>query len=97
MATAAKSAAIDESHISEILKLAHDMLQRYRDQDLADKTLTVQEYLEMSRVHPEWDYRDLLANAHADLVGAVHLRLNVELAVAGAQLLNLSSSHAGRA
>lgn len=60
--------------------------QRHRDQSLADKTFTMQEYLEMSKLHPEWNYRELLNKAYADLIDAVHLRLNAELAAITAGL-----------
>jgi uncharacterized protein with gpF-like domain len=74
MTTGATTAAIDSSHISEILDVAHSILQRHRDPDLADKIFIAQEYLEMSKMHPEWDYCELLNRAHADLISAVHLR-----------------------
>jgi hypothetical protein len=74
MTTGATTAAIYSSHISEILDTAHSILQLHRDPHLAEKVFTVQEYLEMSKLHPEWDYRELLNRAHGDLIRAVHLR-----------------------
>ena len=43
MTTGATTAAIYSSHISEILDIAHSILQLHRDPDLADKVFTVQE------------------------------------------------------
>ena len=86
----ATPAAINLSHVTEILDVAHSILERHRDQDLADKTFTVQEYLEMSTTHSEWNYRELLNKAYADLIDAVHLRLNAELAAITARFGRLS-------
>ena len=59
----APPAAIDLSHVTEVLDVAQSILQRHRDQSLADKAFTMQEYLEMSKMHPEWNYRELLNKA----------------------------------
>jgi hypothetical protein len=90
MAIASTPAPIDLSHISEILEVAHIILQRRRDQDLAQKTFTVQEYLEISKRHAEWDYNELLHKALADLTSTLHLRLNAELQVISSLLARLS-------
>jgi hypothetical protein len=92
----ATPAAIDLSQVTEILDVAHSILERHRDQDLADKTFTMQEYLEMSKMHPEWNYRELISKAHANLIDAVHLRMNAELAAITALFARLSSNHRGK-
>ena len=90
MAIASTPTAIDLSHASEILEVAHCILQRRRDQDLAQKTFTVQEYLGMNKRHAECDYRQLLDNALVDLTSALHLRLNAELQVINSLYARLS-------
>jgi hypothetical protein len=79
MATAATPTVIESSHASEVLEVASSILQRHRDEDLAKKTFVMRGYLEMSKMHPERDYREALNKALADLTGAVHLHLNAEL------------------
>jgi hypothetical protein len=81
MATTATHAAPDLSHVSEVLEVAHSVLQR--DQVLTEKTLVLQEYLEISKMYPERDYREGFSKALADLTAAVHLHLNAELAAIG--------------
>ena len=90
MATPATPAAIDVSYVSEVLEVALSILQRHRDEDLAEKTSAVHEYLEMSKRHSERDYREVLNKALADLTGAVHLHLNAELAAVATLLGRLS-------
>src|SRR5438132_1646734 len=82
MATAPTPGPIDLSYVSELLEVALSILQRRHDRDLAQKTLTMQEYLEMSKTHPERDCREGLSKALADLRSAVYFHLNADLEAA---------------
>ena len=79
MATTATPAAIDLVQVAEVLEVALSILQRHHDDDLAEKTLVMQKYFEMSKTHPERDYRKVLGKALADLTDVVQLHLNAEL------------------
>src|SRR5216684_3047452 len=82
MATAPAPGPIDVSHASELLEVALSILQRRHDQGLAQKLLTMQDYLEMSKTHPEWEYREGIRKALADLRGAVYFHLNTDVEAA---------------
>jgi hypothetical protein len=96
MAKPATPAAIDFSYISEVLQVALNILQQHRNQGLAEKTFVMQEYLEMSKTHPERDFGEMVNKALADLTGAVHLHLNAELAAIAAVLERLSPNRTAR-
>jgi len=78
MASAATPIVI-ESHISEVLEVAHSILRRHQDHDLAQKTFVMQEYLDLQRKRPGLDCREPLHTALADLTAAVHRHLNAEV------------------
>jgi len=67
------------SQVSEVLEVAKSILRRHQDTELAQKLFVMQEYLEISPMHPERDYSEALQNALADLTAAVQLHLNTEL------------------
>ena len=82
MATAPPPGPIDVSYVSELLEVALSILQRRHDRDLAQKVLTMQDYLEISKTHPERENREGLSKALADLRGAVYFHLNADLETA---------------
>ena len=63
---AAKTAAFDMSHVSEVLEVASSILRRHRDDELVQKMFLLQGYLEMSRMYPERDCNEVLHKALAD-------------------------------
>jgi hypothetical protein len=77
--TAAKPTAFEISHGPEVLEVANAILRRHHDNELIQKMLLLQEYLEMSRTYPERDCQEAVHKALADLTAAVHLHLNSEL------------------
>ena len=85
MISAATPTTVAESHISEVLEVAFRILEREHDEHLARKTLIMQGLLEMSQRYPERDYRTTLKRALADVIDALHLRLNGELRAPASQ------------
>ena len=78
-----------------MLEVAHSILQRHRDDDLASKTFVLQEYMELSERHPERDYCELINRALANLTAAVQLHLNAELDAVGTLFFRLGESAKG--
>jgi len=67
MATLARP-SINTSHITESLKVAHDMLRRDRDPELASKIMVLEGYLELRRMNPDRSYDDRIRKAFNDLM-----------------------------
>lgn len=72
-------AALDLSHINEILEIADALLKRSREHSFVQKVTILSGYLEMHRMFPDRDYRAVLSKALAEVTAAVHLHLNSEL------------------
>jgi len=72
-------AALDLSHINEILEIADALLNRSREHGFVQKVTILRGYLEMHRMFPDRDYRAVLSKALAEVTAAVHLHLNSEL------------------
>ncbi|PYS04912.1 MAG: hypothetical protein DMG16_01205 [Acidobacteria bacterium] len=101
MATLARP-SINTSHITESLKVAHDMLRRDRDPELASKIMVLEGYLELRRMNPDRSYDDRIRKAFNDLMS----RLQVQTAemhrkplrpMSEAQSLDMSALEMARA
>jgi hypothetical protein len=79
MATAARTATIETAQVSELLEVAHSILKRHHDDDLARKTFVMSGYLDLSTTRRDRDYRDALKKAFADLTDAVRFHLDAEV------------------
>ncbi len=60
--------AVDLSYVREILEVAHDMLRRDHDPELAQKIMVLEGYLELSRMNPDRSYDDRIRKAFDDLM-----------------------------
>src|SRR2546427_11548565 len=70
MATLARR-TIEMSDVTESLKVAHDMLRRDHDPELASKIMVLEGYLELSRMNPDRSYDDRIRKAFDDLMPRV--------------------------
>ena len=78
MASLARS-IVEMNQVTEILELAHMILRRHRDHDLAQKIMTLQGYLELTRLYPDRSYDDVIPKAFDELLTAlVDFHLNGE-------------------
>jgi hypothetical protein len=73
-------AALDLSHIDEILEISDALLQRSRSRNhsFVQKVTVLRGYLEMHRMFPDRDYSNQLSKGLAEVTAAVHLHLNTE-------------------
>lgn len=71
-------AALDLSHIDEILEISDALLQRSRNHSFVQKVTVLRGYLEMHRMFPDRDYTNQLSKGLAEVTAAVHLHLNTE-------------------
>ena len=82
MATAARTATNQTIQVSELLEVAHSILKRHHDEELARKTFVMSGYLDMSITHRDRDYREALERAFADLSAVVRFHLDAEVEAA---------------
>jgi hypothetical protein len=79
MTTTPAPSPMETPNVSELIEVALNILGRHRDRDLDQKTVALQEVLEIRKKRSDLDCGEPLNKAVADLANVVQSHLNAEI------------------